>query len=653
MIATTTRRPARRFLLVLLLPMLLAASPWLQAGEFLRMPPRTNPLPASTVSAETAAAGSRAGAVLAEKATVRERAEPARRVMLPTLSQEEETRMALDPHMAGVGRAPGRPGEPVSATAPAGTTALQLQVASEGAQRLRALLEFQDDAPYRVRSWPVGQPERAQSVARRMDDGVAAPTLWTATTSGDRQVIEVERLAPATRAWTVSIGRISHLTGRALPLESLGIGTRAIAPEAGWPSMPGDAAYCQVDASCALSQVSASQRPALETVSESVALILATLDDGYSYYCTGTLLNTGRYPLPVLSTAYHCTDGLTDLETYWSWKRPSCGGASIDDFAQVPGGATILMTSLGVDTSLIQLNRMPPPSAVFAGWDANLVAPMTPVATVHHPAGDLRKISLGTMVRTTPYDLEVIDLAVYPAGSLYETFWTVGITEQGSSGSALLTYDGSYGAYVVRGVLTGSNSSCGSSSGYSYHQQFARAYAQLAPVLNDPYPRVLVYEFYAPSLDHYFRTANEVEAQYLAARPELGWLPTGENFVAYARQGGPAEAQPVCRFYGSMNPGPNSHFYTGQAVECDWLKTLQQQTPADKPRWNFEEIAFAIPLPTGGACPASAPAKVYRTYNRRAAQNDSNHRYTTRLDIYQSMIAKGWAAEGVVMCALQ
>jgi hypothetical protein len=417
--------------------------------------------------------------------------------------------------------------------------------------------------------------------------------------------------------------------------------------------MPGDAAYCQVDASCALSQVSTSQRPALESVSESVALILSTLDDGYSYYCTGTLLNTGRYPLPVLATAYHCTDGLTDLETYWSWKRPSCGSVTIDDFEQVPGGATILMNSLGVDTSLLQLNRMPPPGTVFAGWDAGLVLPMTPVATVHHPAGDLRKINLGTMVRTTPYDLEVIDLAVYPAGSLYETLWTVGITEQGSSGSALLTYDGSFGAYLVRGVLTGSNSSCGYSSGYSYHQQFARAFAQMAPVLNDPYPRVLVQEFYAPSLNHYFRTANDAEAQYLATRPELGWLPTGENFVAYARQGGPVEAKPVCRFYGSMSPGPNSHFYTGMAAECDWLKTLQQQTPADKPRWNFEEIAFAIPLPTAGECPASAPAKVYRAYNRRAAQNDSNHRYTTRLDIYQSMIAQGWTGEGVVMCALQ
>ena len=162
---------------------------------------------------------------------------------------------------------------------------------------------------------------------------------------------------------------------------------------------------------------------------------------------------------------------------------------------------------------------------------------------------------------------------------------------------------------------------------------------------------VTVYEFHAPSLNHYFRTANVDEANALKNSPELGWNATGGDFRAYSRADRPSTALPVCRFYGSVSPGPNSHFYTADAAECDQLKALQDSTPASQPRWNYEEIAFSIDVPVNGACPASAPIEVYRAYNERAAQNDSNHRLTTVFSTYQQMIAEGWRGEGVVMCA--
>lgn len=162
---------------------------------------------------------------------------------------------------------------------------------------------------------------------------------------------------------------------------------------------------------------------------------------------------------------------------------------------------------------------------------------------------------------------------------------------------------------------------------------------------------VTVYEFFAPSLTHYFRTANADEAAWLSANPSLGWNPTGKNFKAYARHDHPSTTKPVCRFYGSVTPGPNSHFFTADESECAWLKQIQAQTPAGQPRWNYEEIAFAIDTASGGACPASAPVPIYRVYNNRAAQNDSNHRYATDTSVYQQMIGQGWQGEGVVMCA--
>ena len=42
---------------------------------------------------------------------------------------------------------------------------------------------------------------------------------------------------------------------------------------------------------------------------------------------------------------------------------------------------------------------------------------------------------------------------------------------------------------------------------------------------------------------------------------------------------------------------------------------------------------------------------VYRAYNGRFAQHDSNHRYTTDVPTYDAMVAQGWSGEGVVFCA--
>lgn len=105
-----------------------------------------------------------------------------------------------------------------------------------------------------------------------------------------------------------------------------------------------------------------------------------------------------------------------------------------------------------------------------------------------------------------------------------------------------------------------------------------------------------VIEFYNPTLDHYFVTANSVEAAAIdsgAAGP--GWTRTGNTF----RAGGPT---PVCRFYGSQSPGPNSHFYTALPDECAALKALQANTPPTQKRWNFESLDFQTTVPVGGAC---------------------------------------------------
>ncbi|MEQ1742487.1 MAG: hypothetical protein ABL869_08330 [Candidatus Nitrotoga sp.] len=154
-----------------------------------------------------------------------------------------------------------------------------------------------------------------------------------------------------------------------------------------------------------------------------------------------------------------------------------------------------------------------------------------------------------------------------------------------------------------------------------------------------------VVEFYNTNLDHYFITADASEAAAIdggSAGP--GWIRTGNSF----KSGG---STPVCRFYGSQVPGPNSHFYTVAGTECDGLKQLQAITPATQKRWNFESLDFVSTPPTNGTCPTGT-VPVYRAYNNGFARGvDSNHRISADQAAITQVIARGWINEGVVMCA--
>lgn len=154
-----------------------------------------------------------------------------------------------------------------------------------------------------------------------------------------------------------------------------------------------------------------------------------------------------------------------------------------------------------------------------------------------------------------------------------------------------------------------------------------------------------VIEFFHAGLDHYFITAGAAEAAAIdngSAGP--GWARTGGTF----KSGGSAS---VCRFYGSQSPGPNSHFYTVISSECDALKQLQATTPATQKRWNFEGLDFRSTPPVAGSCP-SGTIPVYRAYNNGSTRGiDSNHRISANQSDVQQTTARGWAYEGVVMCA--
>ena len=157
-------------------------------------------------------------------------------------------------------------------------------------------------------------------------------------------------------------------------------------------------------------------------------------------------------------------------------------------------------------------------------------------------------------------------------------------------------------------------------------------------------------EFHNSALDHYFMTASSTEATLIdqgGAGP--GWARTGEAFRVYRDLTGNAQTG-VCRFYGTPGIGPNSHFFTVDPGECS-------KTQLD-PGWTLETTSGFIATapflnnerPQSWDC--GNGRMLYRLYNKRFAERDSNHRYVADPGLYQSMQAKGWEPEGPRLCVL-
>lgn len=154
-----------------------------------------------------------------------------------------------------------------------------------------------------------------------------------------------------------------------------------------------------------------------------------------------------------------------------------------------------------------------------------------------------------------------------------------------------------------------------------------------------------IVEFYNTTLNHYLVT-NPVEAAMIdAGSAGAGWIRTGYFFKGtdVAAEG----YQPTCRFY---TTGANSHFYTAEASECDYLKSLNPSNFLGDDYWTYEGTSFYAMTAVDGICPMGTQP-VYRLYNDRAAEGDSNHRFTTDSDIYEQMEAEDWIPEGVAMCS--
>jgi len=165
------------------------------------------------------------------------------------------------------------------------------------------------------------------------------------------------------------------------------------------------------------------------------------------------------------------------LTTYWFFEAAACGSSSPNpNWQQVGGGATYLYSNPASDALFVRLNNAPPAGAFYSGWDPNPISIGASDIDIHHPQGDLKKVSQGQVVSFARWD------STTPTNSYIENLWSSGTTEGGSSGSALFTL--SNGQYVVRGGLRGGTALCSNTSGTDLFSRFDQVYPNISQYLS-------------------------------------------------------------------------------------------------------------------------------------------------------------------------
>jgi hypothetical protein len=179
------------------------------------------------------------------------------------------------------------------------------------------------------------------------------------------------------------------------------------------------------------------------------------------YVCTGTLINNVRNDkAPYFLTANHCNVGNESTWAFrfnWISPNPSCATttSSTDTTVnQTTSGAVRLAANPESDFKLLNLNGGLDESwdLEWAGWDRRDIVPNF-VVGIHHPSGDIMK-----MCRENEA-LEKIKTDIGgltdPVDSWQITDWDLGVTEGGSSGSALFNSNGR-----IVGQLAGGGAAC-------------------------------------------------------------------------------------------------------------------------------------------------------------------------------------------------
>lgn len=213
----------------------------------------------------------------------------------------------------------------------------------------------------------------------------------------------------------------------------------------------GKAQYCETDIIC--------QNEGVEDQSRAACLIIIN----GTKYCSGTLIATNNDSESYVLSSAHC---LRDISTtiydstlaqkcvfYFGYNTPICETRIVSSYEKSISGSKVASSHQGKDMLLLKLSQRPPVDYMTyeSGWNVEL-APRGPVTCIHHPNGDLMKISIS---ESNPYPISFAVDGLTEDAHWQIDVWDTGITEGGSSGAPLYDANG-----LIIGALSGGNSFC-------------------------------------------------------------------------------------------------------------------------------------------------------------------------------------------------
>ncbi len=175
---------------------------------------------------------------------------------------------------------------------------------------------------------------------------------------------------------------------------------------------------------------------------------------GAGYLCSSQLMaTTAADETPYVSTANHCisTTAEANSAAFIFFFRSACTGGN--SAGTTVSGADLTVGYGTSDCTLLMARGALPAGVYWAGWTNTSPATGTASTGLHHPSGTAQAISFGSKNGTNNF---------CGSGSNWaQLTWTNGITEGGSSGSAI--YQDS--THKMYGVLTCGASACSNPAG--------------------------------------------------------------------------------------------------------------------------------------------------------------------------------------------
>jgi PKD repeat protein len=219
----------------------------------------------------------------------------------------------------------------------------------------------------------------------------------------------------------------------------------------------GRSGNCNIDINCSLGND-------WQLVKNSVVRMINT------ELCTGVLINNVRQDEKAyIFTAAHCvfdrfTGEYQPTVFYFNYESPTCNGPDGFDANSISGASLIATGDTmenprdadSLDFALLELS-LPPPNYFlihYAGWNRSPI-PALQTTSIHHPRGDVKKISLDLDPPQSNYHTEdyLPEFVKYSHWRILE--WDTATTEPGSTGCPLFNQN----QHVV-GTLTGGAAVC-------------------------------------------------------------------------------------------------------------------------------------------------------------------------------------------------